>query len=38
MAILGELNRAELLDTSVSRIDAKTLGEVIAKTTSWTAA
>jgi dihydroxy-acid dehydratase len=29
MGILGELDRAGLLDTSVSRVDAKTLAEVI---------
>ena len=29
MGILGELNRAGLLDTSVSRVDAKTLAEVL---------
>jgi dihydroxy-acid dehydratase len=31
MAILGELDRAGLLDTSVSRVDAKTLAEVISR-------
>jgi dihydroxy-acid dehydratase len=31
MGILGELNRAGLLDTSVSRVDARTLAEAIPK-------